>query len=720
MTDTAPSLESDLAILADNVALSRLGDEDRAIIYDHLDQMVFAPGATVVREEEVGEDMYFVLEGHARLERRGLELRAVGPGGHFGELALLGLVRRAATVIATRPLRVARLSRARYVELSVDTPHTALRMLEALLASVGTTLISMTDNVGVLLAERLIPRRTEVTVTIAGVARVVPIGTPIVDLLAPEIDGELVVACLLDSRPVSLRTPVVSSAVLTPLTLATSDGREVFRRSAGLVLLEAAHRALPGTAVRFGPTLDTAQSIELDLGGEPIEEVAGRLGRALALLITQRVELREEIWTVEEARAELAEQGWSDAAALLDSWREATVELVSCGHVHALRSEPVVVHAGVLEGVSIGVVGGTRLVLQFGPRGARQLARSATARSELEVEAEVPRWGGEMVADMRPWCAALGVTSVGEFNRSCVSGRVAEIIRVAEGFHEKRLGRLADLVAARRDRLRVISIAGPSSSGKTTLIKRLIIQLEVVGMRAHAISLDDYYIDRERTPRNADGEYDFECLEALDREQLQADLRALLRAEPIRAPRYDFKVGKSLANQGASLQLGPADVLLLEGIHGLNPALVGDAVAPDQQFRVFIHPASGLPFDRLSRVSPYDLRLLRRIVRDRHARNISAAENITRWPSVRHGDVIHIYPFLPHADAVFDSSLIYEPSVIKVFAERYLLEVPRSHPAHTTAHRLRQLVDRFVAIYPDHVPPTSILREFIGGSGFEY
>jgi len=712
--------DPDLAILARNAALARLTADDLRIVYEHLDQMALAPHTLVVREEDPGEDMYFVLEGEAQIERRGLELHAVGPGGHFGELALLGLGRRSATVVAVRPLRVARLSRARYLQLSMERPQTALRLLEALLSAVAATLVSMTDSVGLLLGERLIARRAEINVTIDGATRIVPTGTRVADLLPAQVDGEQVIACLLDSRSVALNTPVVSDAWLSPLTLATSDGREVFRRSAGLLLLEAADRVLPGVAVSLGPALDTAQQLELSLDGLDAADVAKRLQAALGQLIAARQPFREEIWTVEEARAELTSRGWLDAAAVLESGREPTVTLVSCGRVYALRTEPVVAHTGVLEGVSVGAIDGGELVMHYGPLGVRHQPRPPGTATELEVEARAPRWGGEMVADQRPWHAALGVRSVGEFNRSCISGKVTEIIRVAEGYHEKRLGRLADAIAARRDQIRVIAIAGPSSSGKTTLIKRLITQLEVVGLRPHAMSLDDYYIDRERTPRDAKGEYDFECIEALDLVQLQADLSALLRGERVRTPRFDFKAGRSLAQQGPELLLDRDDVLLLEGIHGLNPALLGTAVPPAQQYRVFIHPACSLPIDRLSRVSPYDLRLLRRIVRDRHQRNISAADNIIRWPSVRRGDSLHIYPFLSYADVVFDSSLVYEPSVIKVYAERYLLEVPSRHPAHTTAQRLRQLVDRFVAIYPDHVPPTSILREFIGGSGFEY
>ena len=275
-------------------------------------------------------------------------------------------------------------------------------------------------------------------------------------------------------------------------------------------------------------------------------------------------------------------------------------------------------------------------------------------------------------------------------------------------------------MAARGDGQRVICIAGPSSSGKTTFIKRLTVQLQIDGLIPRAISLDDYYIDRDTTPRDAAGELDFEALEALDLRLLQQHIARLLAGEEVRTAKYDFVLGKSRRDGGPLLGLGPRDVLMMEGIHGLNPALLGDAVKPAQVFRIFIHPMVGLPIDRLSSVSPADVRLLRRIVRDRHGRNWSAAESILRWPSVRDGERRHIFPFLPQADVVFDSSLAYEMSVLKVYADRYLLEVPREHPGYTTAYRLRRLIDRFVTIYPDHVPPTSILREFIGGSGFEY
>jgi uridine kinase len=314
----------------------------------------------------------------------------------------------------------------------------------------------------------------------------------------------------------------------------------------------------------------------------------------------------------------------------------------------------------------------------------------------------------------------MGITSVGAFNERCVDGEVTQLIRVAEGFHEKQISHLADTIAEHRDRLRVICVAGPSSSGKTTFIKRLSVQLHINQLRPVSLSLDDYYVDRVKTPRDEHGEWDFEALEALRLDLLQSHVARLLAGEEVQLARYDFKTGQSSPEGGARLKLQPGDLLLLEGIHGLNPRLLGDLPRPEQLFRIFIHPATSLPFDRMSRVSTTDLRLLRRIVRDRHTRGYSAAENIARWPSVQAGELLHIFPHQHRADATFDSALVYEPAVLKVFAERYLLEVPPTHPSYATAWRLRHLVDRFIAIYPDHVPPTSIIREFIGGSGFEY
>ncbi len=746
----APSQASDLDILRRNRALALLGEADLARLSELLDQLVLPTGSVVVREGDRSADMYFVLEGDASVERHGLELAPLGPGDHFGELGMLGQPRRAATITARGPLRLARLGRRSYEALCREHTHSALHLVEALAHVLAQNWVTMTDRVGILLGERLLPRRSEVTVSLGPSSdsngngdsqrRVVSTGTHVGDLLPADAAGQPVVAALLDGRPVALDTPIASDAWLAPISLGSPDGREVFQRSAGLLVLAAAQRLRPEVVVRLGPALSGFQHVDLAFGARALvpavalardddPEAARAVDAATALerhdfvssanrlleqLCSERTPFSEEIWTIEEARAALADAGWDDAAALLDSWRDGTVPMVRCGSVRALRTGPLLPHAGLLAGVTLSSEA-AGLVLRFGPA----LEAAAGVDKELAIEAQSPRYNGAMVREGARWQHSLGITSVGALNRTCVAGRVNEIIRVAEGFHEKRIGQLADGIRAQAH-VRVITIAGPSSSGKTTFIKRLMTQLQVNGLTPRALSLDDYYVDRERTPVDPSGGLDYEALSALDLPVLQRDVAALLTGAEITPPHYDFKLGRSQPGGGAPLMLGPADVLLLEGIHGLNPGLLGEAAPPGRVFRIFIHPASNLALDRLSRVAPEDLRLLRRIVRDRHGRAISAADNIARWPSVRRGELLHIYPFLPHADVIFDSSLVYELSVLKVYAERYLLEVPPRHPSSTVARRLRQLCDRFVAIYPEHVPPTSILREFIGGSGFEY
>lgn len=692
--------------------LEGLDDGAKARLVGHLETERHPRGATIFTEGDPAAAAYFVVVGAVRLLRRQVELRVMNPGDSFGEAGLAGRPRHA-TAVAITDVVLARLDRARFRELAVREPLLAREFLEAVVGELGTELGGIADRIGQALRERSLPRRTQVRLRVDGVEHWVNTGKPLRELLPADRDGRPVVAALLDNKAVSLSSAVTADADVGLLTTAHWEGQEIYRRSVALLLLEAARQEFPRMSVRMGPTMGSGDRVEL--GGEvpPFPEVIDRVLGRMRELVRSDSPFRTELWTVEEAISHFAEEGWGDAALLLRAWRDATVPLVSCGELYALAQGPFLASAGQIRG--------------FGLH-ARSDGLRLTYGDEVPIRggATIGAGGGgvalrsPMAKEHDRWLAAMGVKSVGAFNDLCVSGKVANLIRVAEGFHEKEIGQIADRIRDRADRVRVITIAGPSSSGKTTFIKRLTTQLLIDGLNPVSLSLDDYYVDREKTVRDENGEYDFEALEAIDLPLLHDHLRRLTAGETVTTARFDFVQGKSFPAGGPRIALRPGDVLMLEGIHGLNPKLVADSVAPEEIFRIFLQPMTTLPFDRLSRMSAADLRLVRRIVRDRHSRGHNAAATILRWPSVRNGERKHIFPFEGQADAVFDTSLVYEPSVLKVYAERYLLEVPQDHPAYVTAYRLRRLLDRFVTIYPDHVPPTSILREYIGGSGFEY
>ncbi len=688
----------------------------------------FPAGAVVIAEGALEREMFVVVSGEADLRRGTLELGKLRAGDHFGELGLVAARPRAASVLAATDLCVARLDLAAFESMSREAPDLALALLRAVVGGLGMLLSDMTESVGRLLRERALPHRAHLEIRCDGKSVRCAPGTPAGDLLPPAGPGTVVVAALVGRRAVSVATPLVSDADLAPLATDHWEGRRIYRESLVLLALEAAHRVDANVRARASQPAGFAQRIALrppaEEGPFDVAAFAAKVELEMKALVETDAHLREERWTVDEALELYASSGGSEAAELLRTWRGSAVSLASYGDVHVLLMGPLVPRAGLLGGFAV-LPDEQGLLLVYGEGGTEpSVPRPSTPPGGPAVEtvADAARTASAQVAAMahgsQRWLDTLGVRSVGELNHTCIRGSVPQLIRVSEGFQEKRIGRIADEIRDRGN-VRIVCIAGPSSSGKTTFIKRLTVQLQVEGIDPVGLSLDDYYVDRDKTPRDEGGEWDFEAIDALRLDLLGEQLRRLGKGEVVRTARYDFGTGRSLPDGGPPLSLGPRQILVLEGIHALNPQIV-EGWGGDGVFRVFICPLAQLPFDALHRVHASDLRLLRRVVRDRHARGYTAAQNIVRWPSVRRGERRHIFPFQGYADAVFDSSLIYELSVLKVFAERYLLEVPADHPSYTTAFRLLNLTDRFVTIYPDHVPPTSILREFIGGSGFEY
>lgn len=314
----------------------------------------------------------------------------------------------------------------------------------------------------------------------------------------------------------------------------------------------------------------------------------------------------------------------------------------------------------------------------------------------------------------------LGVGNAGELNRVAAEGRTRDLVNVAEALHQKYIGAIADEITRRHRQggARVILIAGPSSSGKTTTTKRLAIQLMTNLLRPVMISLDNYFVDREHTPRDADGEYDYESLYALDLATFNRDLQDLLDGKEVSLPTYDFATG-TRKYKGDKISLGGDSVLLIEGIHGLNPELT-PSIAESDKFRVYVSALTTLAIDDHNWVPTTDNRLLRRIVRDYKYRSIGAAETIRRWPSVRRGEEKWIFPYQENADATFNSSLLFELGVIRQYACEILGEVTCDMPEYAQAYRLRKFLGYFPQIDNRTLPPTSLLREFLGGSSFHY
>ena len=315
------------------------------------------------------------------------------------------------------------------------------------------------------------------------------------------------------------------------------------------------------------------------------------------------------------------------------------------------------------------------------------------------------------------WQNIIGLRTVGDLNDAVDKGFATDIINVNEALQEKKIARIADQIAARHD-VKLVLLAGPSSSGKTTTCKRLSIQLLTCGLKPLQISLDDYFIDRDKTPLDANGEYDYESIHALNIDLINEQFNALFKGEEIELPRYNFQTGKS-EKSGKRLKLGPNDIVVVEGIHALNPELT--AQIPEQQkFRVYVSALTTILLDEHNYIPTTDNRLLRRIIRDYKYRGVSAQESIHRWPSVRAGEERWIFPYQENADAMFNSAMLYELAVIKQQAEPLLEQVPENCEEYAEAHRLLKFLRYFHAISYRQLAPTSLLREFLGGSSFKY
>lgn len=320
------------------------------------------------------------------------------------------------------------------------------------------------------------------------------------------------------------------------------------------------------------------------------------------------------------------------------------------------------------------------------------------------------------LAEYSDWCSIIRINGIGALNKAISEGHAVELINLSEALHERKYAAIADQIYARRGQVKAVFIAGPSSSGKTSSSLRIALQCRVLGLVPKVIELDNYFVDREHTPKDSEGNYDFEALGAMDLKLLNSQLNDLFAGKEVELPKFDFKAGRSMPS-GKRISLGEKEILIMEGIHALDPAMVPD-VDNSKIFRVYASALTSLNVDENNNISTSDNRLLRRMVRDNRVRGITPEETITRWYSVRRGENCNIFPFQENADAAFNSALIYELPMLKYYAEPLLRRIAPSSPAYTEAVRLLKFLDYIVALSPDEIsaiPPTSIMREFIGG-----
>ncbi len=533
-----------------------------------------------------------------------------------------------------------------------------------------------------------------------------------VDELLRQVDGEIpdtVLSALVNHRQVMLDFPLRGRAQLELVQYGSRSGELVYKRSVSLMLYEACRELYPDVRMVIGQSLGNCYHYQIEGDGHHLEEMAARLEQRMRELHEERRPFVRQTVTIEEIEDYFKKRGCADKLALLSTRRSSTVHTISCGTFIDLAHSPYAPHTGCLP--TFGVMAyGDGILLRFPRRNNRDRLAPWIPKPKLYAT----------YVETRNWQELLKIHHVGQLNRLCLNGGIKEMIRIAESLHEKKIAQIADEITAKTDRVKLVTIAGPSSSGKTTFAKRLGIQLRVNGIEPVSLSLDDYYVPRAETPVGDDGKPDYEALDAIDLKLFHQQLKELLSGREVLTPRYDFVTGERKPKEKwVPMMLGPRQVIVVEGIHGLDHRLTA-SVPPDEKFRIYISALTQLAIDDHNRIFTADARLIRRIVRDYFFRGFTAERTLELWEKVRKGEGKWIFPFQEEADVMFNSALVYEPAVLKTFAVRFLLQVPRTSPTYPEAFRLLKFLSLFVPIFPDEVPNTSILREFIGGSTFDY
>ena len=490
------------------------------------------------------------------------------------------------------------------------------------------------------------------------------------------------------------------------LDISSSSGSRAYTRSLFFVLCKAAHDLFAPCKVAIDIPVSNGYYVNLQIGRPVTLDDVGAIRRRMQEIIDAALPIHRHVTTTGEAIRIFTELGQQSKVKLLKS----------TGRLYTTYYDI----DGYVDYYYGSLLTNTSQLYLFGIEkyydGLLLRLPSRKHPTELGEMTHQDKMFG-IFKEHHQWQDILGLRTVGDLNEAIEAGYAPQLIQISEALQEKKIAKIADEIAQRKG-IKMVLIAGPSSSGKTTTCKRLSVQLAVNGIKPVGISLDDYFVDRDQTPRDESGDYDFEHLHALNLPLLNEQLNALFRGDEVELPRYDFPTGTS-QKSGRKLRLGEHEVLVVEGIHALNPELTSQ-IPSEQIFRVYASALTTILLDNHNYIPTTDNRLLRRIIRDFKYRAVSARETIRRWPSVRKGENRWIFPFQENADAMFNTAMIYELAVIKQQAIPVLEQVPENCDQFTEAFRLRKFLEYFLPVPNRQLPPTSLLREFLGGSSFKY
>ena len=490
------------------------------------------------------------------------------------------------------------------------------------------------------------------------------------------------------------------------LDMNSASGSRAYTRTLFFVLCKAVQDIYPNTDVVIDIPVSNGFYVDIRLGRPVVDEDVNILRRRMQEIIDSKMPIRRFTVPTEEAIALFQEKGDVEKVKLLRTSGSIYTTYYKIGeyvdyYYGTLLTNTSQLYLFGLEKYYDGML--LRIPSVCNPDELGEMTRQDKM---FDIFKEHHRWQ-----------EILGIRTVGDFNQAIEAGHATDIINISEALQEKKLAKIAEDIAQRKG-VKLVLLAGPSSSGKTTSCKRLSIQLAVNGLKPLQISLDDYFVDRDKTPKDENGEYDFESIYALNLDLLNDQFNALFRGEEVDLPKYDFPSGKSIKS-GKKLKLEPNNVLVVEGIHALNPELTAH-IPEEQIYRVYASALTTILLDNHNYIPTTDNRLLRRIIRDYKYRGVSALETIHRWPSVRAGENKWIFPFQENADAMLNTAMLYELSVLKMQAEPLLQQVPENCEEYAEAYRLLKFLKYFKGIPYNNLPPTSLLREFLGGSSFHY